>query len=98
MLTELKIAARQLAGLIIVLSFAAGAAALVGLTLFAARVGPGLAAAAALVTPILCGLALGLAIRGAGRGRDGDALAGAGLAGVGASLAVAHALLAPDSP
>ena len=97
MLTELKIAARQLAGLMIVLSFAAGAAAVVGLTLLGAGVGPGLAAAAALVTPILCGLALGLAVRGAKAGRAEDALAGAGLAGVGASLAIAHALLAPGS-
>ena len=97
MLTELKTAARQLAGLMIVLSFAAGAAAVVGLTLLAAGVDPGLAAAAALVTPILCGLALGLAVRGAGQGRDGDALARVGLAGVGASLAVAHALLSPGS-
>jgi hypothetical protein len=97
MLTEIKTAARQLAGLMIVLSFAAGAAAVVGLTLLAAGIGPGLAAAAALVTPILCGLALGLAVRSAGDGRAGEAFAGAGLAGVGASLAVAHALLSPGS-
>ena len=97
MLTEIKIAARQLTGLMIVLSFAVGAAAVAGLTLLAAGVGPGLAAAAALVTPILCGVALGLAVRGAGDGRAGDAFAGAGLTGIGACLAVAHALLSPGS-
>lgn len=97
MLTEIKTAARQLAGLMIVLSFAAGAAAVAGLTLLAAGIGPGPAAAAALVTPILCGLALSLAVRSSGEGRAGDAFAAAGLAGVGASLDVAHALLSPGS-
>lgn len=88
MLTEIKTAARQLAGLMIVLSFAVAAAAVVGLTLLAAGVGPGLAAAAALVTPILCGLALGLAVRSTAQ-RAG----GVQLASIGASLAVANALL-----
>ncbi len=83
MLMETLKAARSLAGALIVLLVALGAAAVIGLALLGGGVAPRIAAAAALVTPLGCGLALRAAFPGSGIGP----------ASLGATLAVAHALV-----
>ncbi len=83
MFQELSRAAREAAGALILLAFSVAAAAVVGLVLLGGGVEPRLAAAAALMTPGVCGLAFSAAL-GAPR---------VGLAGAAATLAAAHALL-----